>query len=61
MILATVLAAGVRSELSQSFCLVTDLELGTTLSGVSFFSDAEQAAGLSGLIVAAQVGVELKL
>jgi hypothetical protein len=59
LIVAAMLAGGVRNALSESWDLLADLELGAALRGVSFLSDAEPAAGLSGLILGARVGVEL--
>jgi hypothetical protein len=56
-IVAATLAAGVRSALLSQWDLLADVELGHTLRGMTFLSDDDRVAGLSGVLAAARVGV----
>jgi hypothetical protein len=56
---AVALSGGVRGELSDSWDIAADLELGHVLNGAVFLVDQDRAAGLSGILLGSRLGVTL--
>jgi hypothetical protein len=55
-----VLAGGLRGPVFGAWELFADLELGHVLSGVTFLSDQERAAGLSGIVLGTRAGIAMR-
>jgi hypothetical protein len=55
-----VLAGGLRGPVSGAWELFFDLELGHVLSGVTFLSDQERAAGLSAIVLGTRAGIAMR-